>query len=569
MTSITNTIISSETGLPVSDAVCSEVKPKSKQKRHKQGMLCKGQRIRLYPTFEQAQKLKQWIGTNRFVWNWALHQIQEYDKQYKSDLKNNVDVSGKNKTLSVTKISKNFTNLKKQSGFEWLETVPRTVPTNALQHLQKTISAYYDGLSGKRAGESPGKPKFKSKHSSNDTATFQVDPRHKHPLDALRHTLKIPGLGPVKVVLSEPCAGDISSITIRNKGNKWFAVLTLINVSPDNVTRLFSKDNVKQNISSKVKQFPDISIEDNRAKLFQSKEGLAALDASVVCGAVATTDGNTTFSLFNQNVLRSNEKHEQRKTKYQKAFARKFEQLCKQKGLVRDANGQWPKDFAKQLKSKNITNSNRMIALKNNIAVLDAKEVFRKSDAIHKFTSQLVKENHTIVVETLMLHSMAQSALGKGFRRRMHEACMGEIIRQLKYKCEWYNRSILFADKWFPSSKRCSNTACHERNKFLLLKDRLWVCQACKTKHVRDDTAAFNLWQEGWRLLDEYFQKNDSGVLAAGSVVRGTQGMIAQSLQVKLKTKPQKEKQITSQKRNTKSLPQVFSKSSKQSKLLA
>ena len=107
------------------------------------------------------------------------------------------------------------------------------------------------------------------------------------------------------------------------------------------------------------------------------------------------------------------------------------------------------------------------------------------------------------------------------------------------------------------------------KNNFLLLKDRLWVCQACKTKHVRDDTAAFNLWQEGWRLLDEYFQKNDSGVLAAGSVVRGTQGMIAQSLQVKLKTKPQKEKQITSQKRNTKSLPQVFSKSSKQSKLLA
>ncbi|NCR91645.1 MAG: transposase, partial [Microcystis aeruginosa G11-01] len=31
------------------------------------------------------------------------------------------------------------------------------------------------------------------------------------------------------------------------------------------------------------------------------------------------------------------------------------------------------------------------------------------------------------------------------------------ITRQLAYKCRWYGRNYLEIDRWFPSSKRCSN----------------------------------------------------------------------------------------------------------------
>ena len=541
---------------PAMNRVCSATKTpkdvsekKVRVKHRNDELFCKGQRLRLYPSKKQADLLRQWAGSSRYIWNWALEQTDAYELQYKKDLTSGKDMTDVRKTLSSAEISKRLTDLRKTAEFSWMNTVPRTVFTMTLKHLSQSFSAYFDGLAGKRAGDPPGKPTFKKRSSSNDTASFQIDHRLAHALDMERHTLRIPGLGEIPVAVSEPCAGNISSISVRNKKNKWFVSLTLINVPEDAIQRKTSIGN-----NSKTKVFPDLQVKDNHNDFFENKEGLAALDASVVSGAVATTDGKTTFSLFNQEVLRSNERHEQRKTKYQRVFSRKQELLYNSHGIFRDQDGKWPEDLGQLLKEKNVRNSKRMDSIQQHIAVLDIKEVFRKRDGIHKFTTYLVRNHHTIVIETLMLHAMAQSKLGRRFRRRMHEACMGEIIRQLKYKCAWHKRSLIFADKWFPSSKRCSNPACHEKNKYLLLKDREWLCTACNTKHVRDDTAAFNLWQEGWRLLEEFFQKNDNTVFAAGSVVRGMQGEIFEALPV-VKT-PSSSK--------AKNLPRVFRKSSAQ-----
>ena len=524
----------------------------STQRRNKE-LLCKGQQFRLCPTVEQAALLRQWIGCGRFVWNWALAQQNEYatarkttgteaaTSQTHSDIHgvttSDQDVLGEErsspKTLTVNVLSNNLTRVIQQhcqEGFEttsnqtnmaFLKKCPRTVLTNSLRHLGTAWSNFYDGVAGKRSDD-PGKPVFRKRLGKNERATFQVDPRHKHPIDANNQTVSIPGLGPVKVVLTEEVVGDLSSMTVKRKGNVWLISFSVINV----------KTHALQRKPEKFAQYPD---DPTDTVLNPERKGVGALDLSVVSGAVATSDGVTTFSLFNEAVLRSNEHHEQRKTKYQRAYSRKMEQLYLSHGIVRDATGAWPKNATALLAKKGIKkNTRNMEQLQDNIAVLDLHELFRKTDAIHKFTTKLVQENHTIVVETLMLYGMAK-VLSRGFRRRMHEACMGKIIEQLKYKCQWYNRSLIFVDKWFPSSKRCSNTACHEKNKHLLLKDRAWVCTACNTTHVRDETAAFNLWQEGWRLLEEFFQQNNSNCLAAGSVVRGRQGVVFSANPIKPK----------------------------------
>ena len=521
----------------------------SKTPRRNKELLCKGQQFRLCPTVEQAALLRQWIGCGRFVWNWALSQQNEYaisrnnssvDGNSLGNEKHGIvspDVLGEEtsspKTLTVNVLSNNLTQVIKQhsqDGFEsgpdktnmaFLTKCPRTVLTNSLRHLGTAWSNFYDGVAGKRSDD-PGKPVFRKRLGKNERATFQVDPRHKHPIDVNNQTVSIPGLGPVKVVLTEEVVGDLSSMTVKRKGNIWLISFSVINVEHSLMKRK----------AHKFIEYPD----DPTDTVFNpDKKGVGALDLSVVSGAVATTDGCTTFSLFNEAVLRSNEHHEQRKTKYQRAYSRKQEQLYLSNGIVRDANGAWPKNATALLSKKGVKkNTRNMEKLQDNIAVLDLHELFRKTDAIHKFTTKLVQENHTIVVETIMLQGIAK-ALSCGFRRRMHEACMGKIIEQLKYKCQWYNRSLIFVDKWFPSSKRCSNTACHEKNKHLLLKDRAWVCTACNTTHVRDETAAFNLWQEGWRLLEEFFQQNNSNCLAAGSVVRGRQGVVFSANPIKPK----------------------------------
>ena len=388
--------------------------PSKTQRRNKE-LLCKGQQFRLCPTIEQAALLRQWIGCGRFVWNWALSQQNHYATSRKNNtieahqtntLANindaeivSPDVLGQQtsspKTLTVNVLSNNLTQVIKQHsqhGFEvragqtnmaFLKKCPRTVLTNSLRHLGTAWSNFYDGVAGKRS-DNPGQPVFRKRLGKNERATFQVDPRHKYPIDVDNQTVAIPGLGPVKVVLTEEVVGDLSSMTVKRKGNVWLISFSLINVQPSSVQRK----------PEKFAQYPN---DPTDTVLNPHKEGVGALDLSVVSGAVATTDGCTTFSLFNEEVLRSNEKHEKRKTKYQRAYSRKQEHLYLSHGIVRDTNGAWPKNATALLSKKGVKkNTRNMEKLQDNIAVLDLHELFRKTDAIHKFTTKLVQENHTM-----------------------------------------------------------------------------------------------------------------------------------------------------------------------------
>ena len=65
-----------------------------------------------------------------------------------------------------------------------------------------------------------------------------------------------------------------------------------------------------------------------------------------------------------------------------------------------------------------------------------------------------------------------------------------EIRRQLQYKAARYGTRIVLADRWYPSSKLCSD--CSLRNGQLALDERTWTCAGCGA-HDRDVNAAVNL----------------------------------------------------------------------------
>ena len=75
----------------------------------------------------------------------------------------------------------------------------------------------------------------------------------------------------------------------------------------------------------------------------------------------------------------------------------------------------------------------------------------------------------------------------------------GEFRRMLEYKAQWYNRKIVFVDRFYPSSKTCHN--CGYINKNLTLKDRQWVCPQCGEIIERDYNAALNILDEGLRII--------------------------------------------------------------------
>ena len=116
-----------------------------------------------------------------------------------------------------------------------------------------------------------------------------------------------------------------------------------------------------------------------------------------------------------------------------------------------------------------------------------------KKDAIHKVTSTISKNHGVVVIEDLCIEGMKRGV--KGIRKGVQDSAMGEIHRQLMYKCNNYIK----VDRFYPSSKTCSH--CGSINDALTLSDRTYQCRVCGAVIDRDLNASINLRNEGLRKL--------------------------------------------------------------------
>jgi putative transposase len=115
-----------------------------------------------------------------------------------------------------------------------------------------------------------------------------------------------------------------------------------------------------------------------------------------------------------------------------------------------------------------------------------------RKDFLHKLTTQLVRENQTVVVEDLAIKNMVKN---HKLASSISDASWGELVRQLDYKCRWYGRELIKIDRWFPSSKRCGN--CGHIVEKMPLNIREWECPSCGANHDRDINASKNILAAG------------------------------------------------------------------------
>jgi putative transposase len=111
-----------------------------------------------------------------------------------------------------------------------------------------------------------------------------------------------------------------------------------------------------------------------------------------------------------------------------------------------------------------------------------------RKDAIHKMTTSIAKSASTIVVEDLNVSGMLKNHC---LARALSDASLSEIHRQLAYKSKWYGAELRKADRFYPSSKRCSG--CGEVKATLGLDERTYRCEECGLVIDRDLNAAINL----------------------------------------------------------------------------
>ena len=133
----------------------------------------------------------------------------------------------------------------------------------------------------------------------------------------------------------------------------------------------------------------------------------------------------------------------------------------------------------------------------------------QRRNTLHQVTSKLAITKSVLVIEDLQVagmlknHRLAQAIGDVGF---------AEFKRQLLYKAAWYGSRVVLAERWEPSSKRCSG--CGWLDEDLTLADRTFHCEACGLVLDRDLNAAINLEKLAGSLSDSL---NACGAASSGT----------------------------------------------------
>ena len=153
------------------------------------------------------------------------------------------------------------------------------------------------------------------------------------------------------------------------------------------------------------------------------------------------------------------------------------------------------KRLQRQLSKKEKGSNNRNKA-RIKLAKLYKKINDRKQYYLHAVSNSLIDENQVICMEDLNVKGMVKN---HNLAESISEMNFGEFRGMLEYKANWYNRKIVFVNRFYPSSKTCHN--CGYINNELKLSDRQWRCPICGEVIERDYNAALNILDEGLRII--------------------------------------------------------------------
>lgn len=202
-------------------------------------------------------------------------------------------------------------------------------------------------------------------------------------------------------------------------------------------------------------------------------DSIVGIDVGIKEFATVATDGKieTYHNINKSKKMRSLEK---RIKFYQKALSRKYR-------AARNENRET---------SANIEKTRRRLA-----RVCRRARNIRK-DYIHKLSYKIVSSLPKIItIETLGVKSFLVRKINSKYFSKL---AVSSFLRQIEYKGEKYGVRIVKADRFYPSSKTCSN--CGEINEKLKLSDRTFKCDACGFIINRDHNAAINLMKYGAQL---------------------------------------------------------------------
>ena len=121
-----------------------------------------------------------------------------------------------------------------------------------------------------------------------------------------------------------------------------------------------------------------------------------------------------------------------------------------------------------------------------------------QNDILHKFTTMLYTEYDKVVIEDLSVKKMQMSKKAKN----LHRSLFGRFKQFMEYKAIKFDKELIIADKYYPSTQRCSccghiktgeDKITLEGNKKHGTNHYEYECYECGYKDDRDHNAVMNL----------------------------------------------------------------------------
>ena len=399
----------------------------------------------LKPTAAQEQHLRQHMGAVRFAYNYLIAQWRGDLCTYSKEKKRGVPDS--ELTPFAFKRSfydiRNYWNRVKGECAPWHREVSKEIGNDAARRAHESIENWHNSKNGKRRGRKMGLPRF-HKRGHHESCTFTVQPIRVNPD---HRSVKLPKLG-----------------TIKTRENTRKLHRKIVKGTARIAQATISKGFRHWHVSFIVYERKHIP------RTHRNPDSVVGVDMGVGDHVVvaANPDGE---ELMRRGLPETITDHEKRIQHLQRRRSRK----------------QGPDRKARTKPSKRWMRTNGRIR-KHHEKITNIRRDFAA-----KVTHDLARNYETVVIEDLNVQSMMTrgGAHKRGLNRAMARASFADLRRRITYKTRWNGGRTVIADRWFPSSKTCSE--CGEVKSKLSLSEREYICHRCGIVVDRDLNAATNL----------------------------------------------------------------------------
>ena len=405
-------------------------------------------KVMLVPNNKQTTKLFEYSGASRFAYNWALHKEME-------SLKN------KRGFISAKDLRKEFTQLKKKKGVEWLNTISNNVTKQAIKDLVKAYIRFF------KLRMQPGyKPYTKKQldHAKRVGKVLTFYDTQGHPKFKVKRDVQRYGFyqDSVKIKFTETHVKVEGFSTSKRKNRQK---LNWIKLAEKGRIPLGCKYTNPRITYDGIHWWISVGVEvDNKSLKYGSQSEGIGIDLGIKELAVCS-DGNVYKNINKTKKIKDLEKRQKR---LQCSISRKYENNKKKGGSY--------------CKTKNIIKAEKQkLKIEHRLANI------RKNYQLQTISEIINRKPKFIVIEDLNVSGMMQN---KHLSKAVQDQGLREFRQRLENKSTYLKFPLVVADRWYLSSKLCN--CCGAVKKDLKLSDRVYKC-TCGYTADRDYNASKNL----------------------------------------------------------------------------